>query len=71
MSAIVKTLEGIQCKSEGEKATLTMSIKADTASLVVPMLFGVRAFVDPQPPPIQPAQIAPPGALPPPVQVVK
>ena len=29
MNQIVKTLETIQCKSAGEKATLTLSIKAD------------------------------------------
>jgi hypothetical protein len=51
---MVKTLEGIQCKSEGEKATLTMSIKADAASLVMPMLFGVRSVPQPVPPPVAP-----------------
>jgi hypothetical protein len=53
MNQIVKTLEGIQCKSEGEKATLTMSIKADAATLVMPMLFGVRSAPEPAPPPVQ------------------
>jgi hypothetical protein len=51
LSGIVKTLEGIQCKSEAEKATLTMSLKADVATLVVPLLFGARSVPEPLPPP--------------------
>jgi len=54
LSTMVKTLEGIQCKSEGEKATLTMSIRADAASLVMPMLFGARSSPEPLPPPVAP-----------------
>jgi len=58
MATMVKILEGIQCKSEGEKATLTMSIKGDAASLVVPVLFGFRSASEPVAPP--PAPIRPP-----------
>ncbi|HEV8291035.1 MAG TPA: HEAT repeat domain-containing protein [Tepidisphaeraceae bacterium] len=67
MSQIVKTLEGIQCKSEGEKATLTLSVKADTATLIGPMLFGVRSTPELAPPPA--AQVIPPP--PPQPQLVK
>jgi hypothetical protein len=65
IAQIVKTLEGIQCKSEAEKATLTMSIRADTASLIGPMLFGVHSVPERAAPP---AQVIPP---PPPVEKVK
>jgi ribosomal protein L12E/L44/L45/RPP1/RPP2 len=65
MGSIVKMMEGIQCKSEGEKATLTMSVKADTATLIAPMFFGMHA-VEPTAPPA----VAPNPAQNP-VQVVK
>jgi hypothetical protein len=64
MGSIVKMMEGIQCKSEGEKATLTMSVKADTATLIAPMFFGMHAVEPTAPPAVpQPAQN--------PVQLVK
>jgi hypothetical protein len=45
-----------------------MSIKADVATLIGPVLLGHRAVAEPQPPP---AQVVPPGAPQPPVQLVK
>jgi hypothetical protein len=68
MSGIVKTLEGIQCKSEGEKATLTVSVKSDVSTLIGPMLFGAHSAPQPAPPPVQ---VVPPGAPQPPVELVK
>src|SRR5438552_12689863 len=51
LSHVVKMMEGIQCKSAGEKATLSVSIKADAATLIVPMYFGERMAA---PPPVAP-----------------
>ncbi|HEV8605285.1 MAG TPA: hypothetical protein VGQ99_07970 [Tepidisphaeraceae bacterium] len=62
-SAIIKAMETVQCSSQGEKATLTASIKGDAASLVLPLFFGGMDRSRPA--------VAPPPVPPAPVEVVK
>jgi hypothetical protein len=66
LATFVKTLEGVKCTAQDQKATLTASLEGNATMMAVPVIFGIRSqHVEEAQRVVPPAQVqpVPPGQV--------